>query len=121
MDADCDQSVCLAHREQPQSVRTRAVLEFLCAHPSPLFLSGWAWCGYFACRLSSLLHHDVPAWRLASPHTQHVAVLAVRIDGRGPVRARPLSRFYVACGVAASVAHLFFNPTSQVPALGASG
>jgi membrane associated rhomboid family serine protease len=29
--------------------------------------------------------------------------------------------FYVACGVAASVAHLFFNPTSLVPALGASG
>src|ERR1700716_2090860 len=29
--------------------------------------------------------------------------------------------FYVACGVAASVAQLFFNPTSLVPALGASG
>jgi rhomboid family protein len=29
--------------------------------------------------------------------------------------------FYLACGVAASVAHLMFNPTSIVPALGASG
>ena len=29
--------------------------------------------------------------------------------------------FYFACGVAASVAHVFFNPTSTVPALGASG
>jgi membrane associated rhomboid family serine protease len=29
--------------------------------------------------------------------------------------------FYLACGVAAAVAHVFFNPTSQVPALGASG
>ena len=29
--------------------------------------------------------------------------------------------FYFACGVAASVAYVFFNPTSTVPALGASG
>jgi membrane associated rhomboid family serine protease len=29
--------------------------------------------------------------------------------------------FYLLCGVAAAVAHVFFNPTSQVPALGASG
>ena len=29
--------------------------------------------------------------------------------------------FYLACGVAASVAHFIFNPTSMVPALGASG
>ena len=29
--------------------------------------------------------------------------------------------FYLACGVAASVAHVAFNPTSMVPALGASG
>ena len=29
--------------------------------------------------------------------------------------------FYVVCGMAAAVAHVFFNPTSQVPALGASG
>ena len=29
--------------------------------------------------------------------------------------------FYLACGLAASVAHLVFNPTSVVPALGASG
>jgi membrane associated rhomboid family serine protease len=29
--------------------------------------------------------------------------------------------FYLACGVAASVAHIFFNPVSIVPALGASG
>ena len=29
--------------------------------------------------------------------------------------------FYLASGVAASVAHTFFNPISIVPALGASG
>jgi membrane associated rhomboid family serine protease len=29
--------------------------------------------------------------------------------------------FYLACGLAASLAHLLFNPTSVVPALGASG
>jgi membrane associated rhomboid family serine protease len=29
--------------------------------------------------------------------------------------------FYLACGVAASIAHVAFNPTSIVPALGASG
>jgi membrane associated rhomboid family serine protease len=29
--------------------------------------------------------------------------------------------FYLACGLAASVAHFVFNPTSVVPALGASG
>ncbi len=29
--------------------------------------------------------------------------------------------FYLACGLAASVAHVLFNPTSIVPALGASG
>jgi membrane associated rhomboid family serine protease len=29
--------------------------------------------------------------------------------------------FYLACGLAASIAHLFFNRTSLVPALGASG
>jgi membrane associated rhomboid family serine protease len=29
--------------------------------------------------------------------------------------------FYLACGFAASIAHVFFNPTSIVPALGASG
>jgi membrane associated rhomboid family serine protease len=29
--------------------------------------------------------------------------------------------FYLACGLAAPLAHVFFNPTSQVPALGASG
>ncbi len=29
--------------------------------------------------------------------------------------------FYLTCGVAASAAHAFFNPTSTVPALGASG
>lgn len=29
--------------------------------------------------------------------------------------------FYLACGVAAAVAHIFFNPVSIVPALGASG
>jgi membrane associated rhomboid family serine protease len=29
--------------------------------------------------------------------------------------------FYLACGLAASVAHFIFNPTSVVPALGASG
>jgi membrane associated rhomboid family serine protease len=29
--------------------------------------------------------------------------------------------FYLACGVAASIAHVAFNPTSMVPALGASG
>jgi membrane associated rhomboid family serine protease len=29
--------------------------------------------------------------------------------------------FYLACGLAASIAHVFFNPTSIVPALGASG
>jgi membrane associated rhomboid family serine protease len=29
--------------------------------------------------------------------------------------------FYLACGLAASVAHTVFNPTSVVPALGASG
>jgi membrane associated rhomboid family serine protease len=29
--------------------------------------------------------------------------------------------FYLACGIAAAFAHLFFNPTSTVPALGASG
>jgi membrane associated rhomboid family serine protease len=29
--------------------------------------------------------------------------------------------FYLACGLAASVTHLVFNPTSVVPALGASG
>ena len=29
--------------------------------------------------------------------------------------------FYLACGLAASVAHVIFNPTSIVPALGASG
>jgi len=29
--------------------------------------------------------------------------------------------FYLACGVAASLAHVIFNPTSTVPALGASG
>jgi membrane associated rhomboid family serine protease len=29
--------------------------------------------------------------------------------------------FYIVCGVAAAVAHVLFNPTSQVPALGASG
>src|SRR6202166_4217157 len=29
--------------------------------------------------------------------------------------------FYLACGLAASVAHVMFNPTSIVPALGASG
>ena len=29
--------------------------------------------------------------------------------------------FYLACGVAAAVAHIFFNPDSIVPALGASG
>jgi membrane associated rhomboid family serine protease len=29
--------------------------------------------------------------------------------------------FYFACGIAAAVAHLFFNPTSIVPAVGASG
>jgi membrane associated rhomboid family serine protease len=29
--------------------------------------------------------------------------------------------FYLACGVAAAVAHAVFNPTSTVPALGASG
>src|ERR1700684_1348148 len=29
--------------------------------------------------------------------------------------------FYLACGLAASAAHVMFNPTSIVPALGASG
>jgi rhomboid family protein len=29
--------------------------------------------------------------------------------------------FYLACGLAASIAHVIFNPTSIVPALGASG
>ena len=29
--------------------------------------------------------------------------------------------FYLACGLAASVAHVMFNPTSIIPALGASG
>jgi membrane associated rhomboid family serine protease len=29
--------------------------------------------------------------------------------------------FYLACGLAASLAHVMFNPTSTVPALGASG
>ena len=29
--------------------------------------------------------------------------------------------FYLACGVAASLAHVFFAPTSQIPAVGASG
>ena len=29
--------------------------------------------------------------------------------------------FYLACGLFASIAHAFFNPTSTVPALGASG
>src|SRR4029077_10530582 len=29
--------------------------------------------------------------------------------------------FYLACGLAASVAHLVFNPTSVIPAVGASG
>ena len=29
--------------------------------------------------------------------------------------------FYLACGLAASIAHVMFNPTSVVPALGASG
>jgi hypothetical protein len=29
--------------------------------------------------------------------------------------------FYLACGLAASIAHVAFNPTSVVPALGASG
>ena len=29
--------------------------------------------------------------------------------------------FYLACGLAASVAHLVFNPTSLIPAVGASG
>jgi membrane associated rhomboid family serine protease len=29
--------------------------------------------------------------------------------------------FYVACGLLASVTHAFFNPTSTIPALGASG
>jgi len=29
--------------------------------------------------------------------------------------------FYLACGLAASIAHVVFNPTSVVPALGASG
>jgi membrane associated rhomboid family serine protease len=29
--------------------------------------------------------------------------------------------FYLACGIVASVAHMLFNPTSTVPALGASG
>src|SRR5271166_32229 len=29
--------------------------------------------------------------------------------------------FYLVCGIAASLAHLFFNPASLVPALGASG
>ena len=29
--------------------------------------------------------------------------------------------FYLACGLAASIAHVMFNPTSIVPALGASG
>jgi membrane associated rhomboid family serine protease len=29
--------------------------------------------------------------------------------------------FYLACGLAASVAHVIFNPTSTIPALGASG
>jgi membrane associated rhomboid family serine protease len=29
--------------------------------------------------------------------------------------------FYVACGTAAALAHVVFNPTSTVPALGASG
>jgi membrane associated rhomboid family serine protease len=29
--------------------------------------------------------------------------------------------FYLACGIAASIAHAYFNPTSLIPALGASG
>jgi membrane associated rhomboid family serine protease len=29
--------------------------------------------------------------------------------------------FYLACGVAASLTHAFFNPTSRLPSLGASG
>jgi membrane associated rhomboid family serine protease len=36
--------------------------------------------------------------------------------GHGPYLA-----FYLACGVVAAVAHAVFNPTSTVPALGASG
>jgi len=36
--------------------------------------------------------------------------------GRGSYLA-----FYLACGVAAAVAHVVFNPSSTVPALGASG
>src|SRR5258705_12643265 len=39
-------------------------------------------------------------------------------DRLGPGR---FLMFYLVCGVAASVAHAVFNPTSTVPALGASG
>jgi hypothetical protein len=45
-----------------------------------------------------------------------VDAVAVRSDHRGRYLV-----FYLACGLAASIAHVIFNPTSIVPALGASG
>jgi hypothetical protein len=68
-------------------------LSFVCGYSGALFLSGWAWCRSFACRLRSFLHDDVPARRLAASHTQHVDAVALRIDGRGPAWARALPRF----------------------------
>src|SRR5437016_1806475 len=41
-------------------------------------------------RLRSLPHDDVPAWRLAAHHLQHVDALAVRADDRGSIGAWPI-------------------------------
>jgi hypothetical protein len=67
------------------------------------------------------LLNDVSARRLASSYLKHADAVAVRSNRRGSLGHGRYLVFYLACGLAASVAHVMFNPTSIVPALGASG
>jgi membrane associated rhomboid family serine protease len=50
-----------------------------------------------------------------------VDAVPVRTGGRGSPGVRAIPRFYLICGLVASFTHAIFNPTSAVPALGASG
>src|SRR3984893_561920 len=58
---------------------------------------------------------------MAPSYPEHVDAVAVRSGHRDRLGHFRYLAFYLACGLAASLAHVMFNPTSIVPAMGASG
>jgi membrane associated rhomboid family serine protease len=77
------------------------------------------------CELSSPRQHNANAVAAPRGNSALTMFFCSRSDGCGPVEDRlGLARYlllYLACGVIAALTHYQFNPTSPVPALGASG